>query len=145
MATRGRSFKRRDGTLGPYTLGVSPTQERDLQEGSRAALHRLLEQAARPAAAVNARLLRSPLTRRVAIDRRKYSLTPLPTKRAVGALPSGRGYANRLKSLALRPMTEVCVRRNERRQVLFALGVGGRGGKKGRTFKRNYWSQFKCR
>lgn len=38
----------------------------------------------------------------------------------------------------------VCIRRRRRREVLFALNKGGRGGNKRRHVRRNFWSEVRC-
>lgn len=59
-------------------------------------------------------------------------------------LPSGRGKADKLISLLADPRVLFCVRRRRRREVMFAYNVAGRGGRRGRRFRRNFSSQFSC-
>lgn len=76
------------------------------------------------------------------------TLFPVPlAKPAVGRLSSGR-YSP-LSVLRMRVPTRVrfCVQRRTRREVIFALGVGGsRGSAGGRhgTYRRNGNSAFRC-
>lgn len=38
----------------------------------------------------------------------------------------------------------LCVRRKRRREIIFALGVGGRKGRRTRKPRRNKWSEVRC-
>lgn len=40
--------------------------------------------------------------------------------------------------------TSVCVRRHRRREVLFANRKAGKGGRKKRAYRRNWYSSIKC-
>lgn len=61
--------------------------------------------------------------------------------------PWGRGGMQwNLVGLKMRAPSRVrfCFQRKVRREVMFALGVGGRGGKPGRRFRRTQNSQYRC-
>lgn len=91
---------------------------------------------------------RSALARRVAYRPgtvSKYSLSPLSNGRAAARLPSGRGARDRLISLAADRRVLFCVRRRERRAVLFARRVAGkRGVGVGKRWRRTITSQWRC-
>lgn len=77
-------------------------------------------------------------------DRRQFS--PWGDFRPVAspALPSRNVVVNRMSRMrfAQPPMVTVCVRRKERREVMFAKNKAGGGSRRRKRF--NYWSNVKC-
>lgn len=142
MARRGSSRFKGPGAVGPSrSLAKLPrAQERVLQEGaSRRLVDELLRvlPAAAPVYQVNRVAPRRPSGARRAI----LSLY----KQAAGLTTSGRGPSTRVRLLEADPRRLFCVRRAERKQVMFALKVAGkRGVGRGKRWKRTYNSQWRC-
>lgn len=77
---------------------------------------------------------------RFVFDRRLPTL-PL-TKPRAARLPRLLSSSVSLKGLFASPQLRFCVRRAQRRQVMFAHGVAGSRGL--RRYRRSYYSQFSC-
>lgn len=97
----------------------------------------------------NANAVQPVYTRALAVrtaflPRRVRKFTPFLTKRAVGALPRERGLRDVLRRINVPSYLMFCVRREIRKQVMFAYRVAGRGGKRGRRFRRSLSSEFSC-
>lgn len=114
-----------------------------------------LEQLVRvlPDLPINSPVVRSPL-----VEVEDYRLfTPDPVRKAkssrrssvslqlapaIGRPVSGRPFSDVQRLMFRAPKyVLVCVRRKQRKEVLFALGKGGRGNRRGR---RNFFSDVRC-
>lgn len=70
------------------------------------------------------------------------SLSARPRPRAQRRRADSFGF---LRHLKLQPQALICVKRKQRREVMFALGVaGGSGAMRGRRFRRTQDSQYGC-
>lgn len=82
-------------------------------------------------------------------QRRSLPISPLYRRLVTGdavriVRPTQRPlHAKRISRLYADPRTVVCVRRRQRKEVLFALNRSGRNGT-GKPYRRSYSSQWRC-
>lgn len=143
MARRSAPGRARTSSPRSSSSLLSRAHESVLPEQSQYVQDMLREQRVRTVQAVYPRVLPARTAFPFRSSRRPLSF--LFTKPRAARLPSGRQSRDMLRLLRLDPRTMVCVRRGQRREVLFAYRVAGRRGVgAGKRWRRSVHSQWSC-